>query len=115
MPNDEFSATLSLSSDLLSKNYENLGVRVLNNNDTLDETWPTNKFRKTVLLPAWYASYLNRVGGASKMPDDETSPSSPETGAFTKAAVITTASSCTMLVTLCISLTFLHVRKSKRQ
>ena len=62
MPGDETKATLSPTSDLLSKNYQNLGIRVLNNDEQLDDTWPTNRFRKTILLPDWYAPYLNRIG-----------------------------------------------------
>ena len=48
------------------------------------------------------------------MSDDDT-PSSPDTGAFTKAAVVATASGCTMLVTASVSLAFIYIRRNKNR
>ena len=109
MPNDEFSATLSLPSDVLSKNYENLGTRVLNNDETLDNTWPTNKFRKNILLPEWYAPYLNRVGGAKEKSD----PLVPNTGFWTRATSAVVASGVMIIIILSASRAYLYTRNKE--
>ena len=112
MPDAEMKATLTPPSGLLSKNYENLGIRILRNDEQLDDTWPTNRFRKTTLLPDWFAPYLNRVGG-DNMSEDDSFPSVPNTGAWTSAVTAATASGGTLFVVLSAFYVYLYICKNK--
>ena len=83
-PGQELSFTLTADDKMLSSRYKNLGVRVLSPDEKVDKTQPSNRFRRTELLPAWFQKYLNTVAPTYFNADEDTNPepapSVPNTG-----------------------------------
>ncbi|MBQ9029723.1 hypothetical protein IJ114_03080 [Candidatus Saccharibacteria bacterium] len=84
-PGEELSATLKADGKMLSSSFKNLGVRVLTLDEKIDKSQPSNRFRRTELLPAWYQKYLNTVAPTNFGTDEDTrleptTPSVPNTG-----------------------------------
>ena len=112
-PGAETSATLGLQFNLLSRAYKNLGVRVLNNDEELDDTWPTGKFRQTELLPKWFEDHVNVRGATGAIHNEDDDILVPDTGRNT--IIIATASGCTMCVTFIIATTTLHFLRRRKK
>lgn len=84
----------------------------INNDDQLDDAWPTNRFRNAVLLPDWYAPYLNRVGG-NNMSENNPLLSVPDTGAWTSVVAAATVSRGTLFVVLSAFCVYIYIHKDK--
>ena len=101
-PGEEISDIVENSDDMLSATYKYLAVRVVSAADEgSNDNWPAYKFRHMELLPAWFKGYINKVGGRSA---DGADIPVPDTGVFTRVAVVAGASGATMLVTFGISM-----------
>ena len=111
-PGQEITDTIVNPDDMLSANHEYLAVRVASAGDEASngDTWPTEKFRNMELLPAWFKGYINQVGGSNAY---KIYPATPDTGAFTRVAVVTLSSvPFTALGALASTLWLIHRRKS---
>ena len=110
-PGQEITDTIVNPDDMLSANHEYLAVRVASAGDEASngDTWPTEKFRNMELLPAWFKGYINQVGGSNA---DKINPTVPDTGVFTRVAVVALSSvSFVALGALAGTLWLIHRRK----
>ena len=101
-PGSETSATLNFPYHMLSEDAKNLGVRILNTDEELDDNWPSGKFSRTELLPAWFHDRINppSYNPIISVGSDEEDVPVPNTGSWT--AVVGTAS-CGISIT-CIAI-----------
>ncbi len=113
-PGSETSADLELQYYMLSTAYKNLGVRILNNDEELDDSWPSGKFGQVELLPAWMQDHINVVHPYLNKDENETSDDIlvPNTGR--NIAIITAASGGTMFITFVIATATLHFLRRRK-
>ena len=115
-PGDEMSSTIELSENMLSSEYKNLGVRVMSNNEEVDDHWPTGKFRQAELLPAWFKDYINRINKFSRGDDagyDE-NLLVPDTGVFTTPIVVASISAGTVIAAFGASISIYHLARRRK-
>ena len=112
-PGQEITDTIENPDDMLSANHEYLAVRIASADEASNgDNWPSDKFRNLELLPAWFKDYINRVGRGDPAGSDIVIP---DTGAFTKTAIVATASGGVMLVTFTISMATLRLLRRRRE
>ncbi|MBQ5812047.1 hypothetical protein IIW29_00510 [Candidatus Saccharibacteria bacterium] len=111
-PGEEITDTIENPDDMLSANHEYLAVRIASADEVSNgDNWPSDKFRNLELLPAWFKGYINRVGRGDPAGSDIVVP---DTGAFTKTAIVATASGGVMLVTFTISMATLRLLRKRK-
>lgn len=112
-PGEEITDTIENPDDMLSINHEYLAVRIASADEASNgDNWPSDKFRNLELLPAWFKDYINRVGRGNPAGSGIVVP---DTGAFTKTAIVATASGGVMLVTFTISMATLRLLRKRRE
>ena len=112
-PGEEITDTIENPDDMLSANHEYLAVRIASADEVSNgDNWPSDKFRNLELLPAWFKDYINRVGRGDPAGSGIVVP---DTGAFTRTAIVATASGGVMLVTLTISMATLRLLRRRRE
>ena len=107
-PGEEIVDIIENTDEMLSANHEHLAARVMNVDEGINDSQPTNKNRKMELLPAWFKNYINRVGGrnAEGIDDDEATDvdtdgaivAVPDTGMFTKAVAVGVGSGIALVI-----------------
>ncbi|MBR3180814.1 hypothetical protein IKF63_01920, partial [Candidatus Saccharibacteria bacterium] len=109
-PGSEIVDTIENPDAMLSANHEYLAVRIASAADEANnsDNWPTDKFRHLELLPAWFTSYINKVGGRSAEKIDIIVP---DTGKYTKVVSAGLSSATLAVVASMGALWFVSRRK----